>query len=70
MEYVVSHIQKIKKDSTREYPRRYDPSILHRADRRKNKQDRRCSVREGVFVSFTGKDDDRRSLRDRRKCIS
>ena len=35
-------------------------------ERRKNKQDRRQSVRDGVFVSFSFKND-RRVLRDRRK---
>lgn len=37
-----------------------------RRERRKNKQDRRRSVREGIFISFTGRND-RRVLRDRRK---
>lgn len=37
-----------------------------RKDRRKNEQDRRRSVREGIFVSFS-ETNDRRVLRDRRK---
>ena len=37
-----------------------------RKNRRKNKQDRRRSVREGIFVSLSV-DNDRRVLRDRRK---
>lgn len=40
-----------------------------RKDRRKNKQDRRRSVKEGVFVSLSV-DNDRRVLRDRRKAGS
>jgi len=35
-------------------------------DRRKNKQDRRRSVREGILVSLSVKDD-KRVLRDRRR---
>jgi len=35
-------------------------------ERRKNRHDRRKSVRDGFFVSFSFKDD-RRVLRDRRK---
>jgi hypothetical protein len=38
-------------------------------DRRKNKKDRRRSVREGIFVSLSV-DNDRRVLRDRRKAGS
>jgi hypothetical protein len=39
--------------------------VVRRKDRRKNKQDRRRSVREGIFVSLSV-DNDRRVLRDRR----
>jgi len=39
---------------------------LVRKDRRKYKQDRRRSVREGIFVSLSV-NNDRRVLRDRRK---
>jgi len=35
-------------------------------DRRKNKQDRRRSVREGVFVELSG-ENNRRKVKDRRK---
>ena len=41
-------------------------NIKNRRGRRKDKQDRRESVREGIFVSLTGRND-RRVLRDRRK---
>lgn len=37
-----------------------------RKDRRKNNKDRRKSVREGIFVSLSV-ENDRRSVRDRRK---
>jgi len=56
-------------------PVKMDPSKEHatphavqkvRRDRRKNKQDRRRSVREGIFVSLSVKND-RRSGVDRRK---
>lgn len=40
-----------------------------RKDRRKNRQDRRASVREGVIVSLSAKKD-RRAIRDRRKAGS
>ena len=40
-----------------------------RKNRRKKKQDRRRSVREGIFVSLSV-DNDRRVLRDRRKAGS
>jgi hypothetical protein len=40
-----------------------------RKDRRKNKQDRRRSVREGVIVSLSS-ENDRRILRERRKANS
>lgn len=43
-------------------------NVVHK-DRRKNKQDRRRSVREGIFVSLSEKND-RRVLRDRRKASS
>jgi len=38
-------------------------------ERRKNKHDRRESVREGIFVSLSVKND-RRTVRDRRKAGS
>ena len=56
-------------------PVKMDPSEEHttpqagkkvRRDRRKNKQDRRRSVREGIFVSLSVKNE-RRSGFDRRK---
>lgn len=40
--------------------------LVYRKDRRKRKQDRRKSVRDGVFVSFSFKND-RRKGGDRRK---
>lgn len=40
--------------------------VIYRKDRRKKKQDRRKSVRDGVYVSFSFKND-RRKGGDRRK---
>jgi hypothetical protein len=40
-----------------------------KGNRRKRKHDRRRSVREGIFVSLSTKDD-RRFLRDRRRAVS
>lgn len=40
--------------------------IVRFKERRKNKHDRRKSVRDGIFVSFSFKND-RRVLRNRRK---
>ena len=42
---------------------------VRRKDRRKKKQDRRRSVRDGIFVSLSV-DNDRRVLKDRRKAGS
>ncbi len=69
MDITIGHIHKFKKDSSKNNPNLYINGSSPRADRRKNKQDRRRSVREGVFVSFTGRDDNQRMLRDRRKSI-
>lgn len=69
MEITIGRIQKFKKDLSRKNSNLYAAGSSPRADRRKNKQDRRSSVREGIFVSFTGMDDDRCRLRDRRKRI-
>jgi hypothetical protein len=42
------------------------PQKTFRKDRRKNKRDRRQSVREGIYVTLSGQKE-RRVLRDRRK---
>ena len=66
MDIIVGGISSAKNDPSLENA---TPSIgksLARKDRRKNKADRRKSVRDGVFVSLSVKND-RRILRDRRK---
>ena len=47
----------------------YPPIKNRRGDRRKNKQDRRKSVRDGVIVSLSFKND-RRVRKDRRRKVS
>ena len=69
MDIVIGDIPYVKKDPTEEKVRTPAGQKAVHKDRRKNKQDRRNSVREGIFVSFSGKDD-RRALRDRRKVSS
>ena len=66
MDIVIGDIPYVKKDPSEEKVRTPAGQKAVRKDRRKNKQDRRSSVREGIFVSFSVKDD-RRVLRHRRK---
>jgi len=56
----------IKKDPPEEKVVLRSSTKLFRRDQRKNTQDRRKSVRDGVFVSLSYKKD-RRGRRDRRK---
>jgi hypothetical protein len=56
----------IKKDPPEEKIALRPNGKLFRKDQRKNVQDRRKSVRDGVFVSLSYKKD-RRKQRDRRK---
>ena len=56
----------VNKDIAKENASRYEKGLVTRNDRRKNKQDRRKSVRDGVYVSLSFKKD-RRVLKDRRK---
>jgi len=69
VDIVIGDIPYVKKDPSEEKVNLPMGKKAVRKDRRKNKQDRRSSVREGIFVSFSGKDD-RRALRDRRKVSS
>ena len=69
MDIVIGDIPYVKKDPSEEKVNLPMGKKAVRKDRRKSKQDRRGSVREGIFVSFSGKDD-RRALRDRRKVSS
>jgi len=66
MDIVVGKIQSAKEEGTHKKSFYKDGKKLSFKERRKNKQDRRRSVREGVIVSLSFKDD-RRVLPDRRK---
>ena len=62
---VIGGTPSVKMDSSEEQTTPYaGKKVL--ANRRKNKQDRRRSVREGIFVSLSVKNE-RRSRIDRRK---
>ena len=70
MDIVVGGTSRVKMDPSEEkVALPFGKKVARRKDRRKNKQDRRRSVREGVFV-FLSVDNDRRVLRDRRKASS
>jgi HEAT repeat protein len=69
MDIVVGKIQSAKEDGTHKKSFYQDGKKSSFKERRKNKQDRRKSVREGVIVSLSFKDD-RRVLPDRRKANS
>ena len=66
MDIVVGKIQSAKEEGTHKKSIFKDGKKSSFKERRKNKQDRRKSVREGVIVSLSFKDD-RRVLPDRRK---
>jgi HEAT repeat protein len=66
MDIVVGKIQSAKEEGTHKKSFFKDGKKSSLKERRKNKQDRRKSVREGVIVSLSFKDD-RRVLPDRRK---
>ncbi|MDY6790696.1 MAG: hypothetical protein SWH54_05440 [Thermodesulfobacteriota bacterium] len=66
MDIIVGGMPFIKKDPPQEKMALRSNTKLFRKDQRKNKQDRRKSVRDGVFVSLSYKKD-RRTQRDRRK---
>jgi HEAT repeat protein len=69
MDIVVGKIQSAKEEGTHKKSFYHDGKKSIFKERRKNKQDRRKSVREGVIVSLSFKDD-RRVLPDRRKANS
>ena len=66
MDIVVGKIQSAKEEGTHKKPFYKDDKKSSFKERRKNKRDRRKSVREGVIVSLSFKND-RRVLPDRRK---
>jgi hypothetical protein len=69
MDIVVGKIQSAKDEGTHKKPFYKDGKKSSAKERRRNKQDRRKSVREGVIVSLSSKND-RRVLPDRRKTNS
>ena len=66
MDITIGGMPFIKKDPQEEKFALRSSTKLFRRDQRKNLQDRRKSVRDGVFVSLSYKKD-RRKQRDRRK---
>ena len=66
MDITIGGMPFIKKDPPEEKVVLRSSTKLFRRDQRKNIQDRRKSVRDGVFVSLSYKKD-RRGQRDRRK---
>ncbi len=66
MAMVIGRSGKINRDVAKENVSHYRKGDVKRIDRRKNKQDRRKSVRDGVFVSLSFKKE-QRVLKDRRK---
>ena len=69
MNIVVGKIQPAKEEGTHKKSFYKDGKRSSFKERRRNKQDRRKSVREGVIVSLSFKND-RRVLPDRRKANS
>jgi hypothetical protein len=69
MDIVVGKIRPAKEEGAQKKPFYKDGKKSSFKERRKNKQDRRKSVREGVIVSLSFKND-RRVLPDRRKTNS
>ena len=66
MDIVVGKIRPAKEEGAQKKPFYKEGKKSSFKERRKNRQDRRKSVREGVIVSLSFKDD-RRVLPDRRK---
>jgi hypothetical protein len=66
MDIIVERTLSVNKDSSNDNGMVYVPGKGKRKDRRKNKRDRRKSVRDGVYVTLSFKRD-RRVLKDRRR---
>jgi len=66
MDIVIGETPSVKMDPSEENAKPPAGKKLAPKDRRRNKQDRRRSVREGIFVSLS-MENDRRVPRDRRK---
>ena len=66
MDIIINRTISVNKDSPDDSRMIYIPGKGKRKDRRKNKHERRKSVRDGVYVSLSFKKD-RRVVKDRRK---
>ncbi len=65
MDIIIGRIQSAKEERSRRKPFKKDGKKSFFKERRKNKQDRRQSIRDGVIVTLSTKND-RRILPDRR----
>ncbi len=68
MDIVIGRIQQAKDERSGKKPFKKDGEKASFKEKRKNKQDRRQSIRDGVIVTLSTKND-RRVLPDRRKKI-
>ncbi|MBW2195284.1 MAG: hypothetical protein JRF37_06835 [Deltaproteobacteria bacterium] len=66
LDIVVGNTSHVRNDISHGLTTPHTPERPFLKDRRKNKRDRRRSVREGIFVSLSGLNE-RRLFRDRRK---
>lgn len=65
MDIIIGRIQPAKEERSRRKPFKKDGKKSFLKEKRKNKQDRRQSIRDGVIVTLSTKND-RRILPDRR----
>lgn len=65
MDIIIGRIQPAKEERSRKKPFKKDGKKSFLKERRKNNQDRRQSIRDGVIVTLSTKND-RRILPDRR----
>ena len=66
MDIVIGRTTPVLSDPSKENVNDPTGKNVIRRDRRKNREDRRRSVREGIYVTISVKDD-RRVVRDRRR---
>jgi hypothetical protein len=66
MDIVIGRIQPAKEERSRKKPFNKDEKKAFFKEKRKNRHDRRQSIRDGVIVSLSTRND-RRELPDRRK---
>ena len=66
MDIIIGRVQSAKEERSRKKPFKNDGKKPIFKERRRNKQDRRQGIRDGVIVSLSTKND-RRVLPDRRK---